>query len=124
MTSVFLHNLAKDVDADTITKLVNCAGAVIDIDRRDTFAIVTYANEASADCAVRNLHNHVMCNKLLTCKLSDAALRRRGLLDAGVAHVAVPCKRVVDHSQHAPHGPHKVRDGLRRVRPKPSPDDA
>lgn len=123
-SSIFLHNFST-LKFDELMKLCACAGPVSATDLRDTFAIVVFSGDASADCAVRKLHGYGFEGRMLTCKLTDAcvrerARRERSLVDAlpsSVVHDGR--KRRVDRTKDRPDRHHEVGDGLRRVRPKP-----
>lgn len=127
--SIFLHNFST-LRFDDLMKLCACAGPVVSSDLRDTFAIVVFAGDASADCAVRNLHGYGFAGRMLTCKLTDACVRERERVlrrKQRPADVVVcdrdrarACKRRVDGTKHRPNGHHEVGDGSRRVRPKPT----
>lgn len=76
-SKVFLYNLPSMVPRDRILALCECAGSVVHLDLRDGYALITYANDVSADCAVRNLADKTIWGRLLTCKIATSAQARR-----------------------------------------------
>ena len=122
-SSIFLHNFPHDVTRDGIEALCRCAGTVTATDLRDGFAIVTFIGDAAADCAVRKLHGFEAFGRMLTCKLSETALRnrdrrRRDGERASRPRLSAPRKRSVDGFQDVPNRQHELRNGGRAVRPK------